>query len=194
VRRVAVMTRKEIHERAVQRMQDEAQDRYIRIEQKRIAKLEQAMLDRMHAENRRVPAVGARMSARELTITKLERAPEGYWRARVTGSDGVTVDVDRRWGSWQAEVRAASRVQRFVRKDVEPWAAERLQDRVRPLERRERAAAVESYAAWQRLEEITRRLHEAKPDDAARLNEWQSVLSKQPPAPQAARRTARAAA
>ena len=76
------------------------------------------------------------MNSRDLTITKLERAPEGYWRARVTGPDGVTVDVDRRDGAWFAEVRAAPRSQTMVRRDVLPHIAAALQAKVRPLERK----------------------------------------------------------
>lgn len=80
------------------------------------------------------------MSAqRELTITKLERAPEGFWRARVTGADGVAVPVDRRYGAWFAEVRKAPRSRTMVRRDVLPHVAAALQAKVRPIEKREEA-------------------------------------------------------
>lgn len=76
---------------------------------------------------------------REYTITCVHRDPEqGFWRARVT--NGASYDVDRRYGSWQAEVRAAPRSHTFVRRDVMPQVARALQERVRPLERAEKAA------------------------------------------------------
>lgn len=77
---------------------------------------------------------------RPFTITMVRRDPEhGFWRARVT--NGVTVDVDRRDGSWKAEVRTESGSRTFVRREVMPHVAAALQDRVRPLERAERDAA-----------------------------------------------------
>ena len=43
---------------------------------------------------------------RPFTITLLRRDPElGYWRARVTGADGVAIEVERRDGSWHGERR-----------------------------------------------------------------------------------------
>jgi hypothetical protein len=84
---------------------------------------------------------------RTLTITKLARDEAGVWRARVTGTDGVTVDVDRRWGSWQAEVRSSPRSRTFERRDVLPHVALALQDKVRPLEKAERAAAKQAEEA-----------------------------------------------
>lgn len=76
---------------------------------------------------------------RDFTITCVRRDPEhGFWRARVT--NGATYDVDRRYGSWQAEVRAAPRSHTFVRRDVMPAVARALQDRVRAAERAERTA------------------------------------------------------
>lgn len=79
------------------------------------------------------------MKGRRLfTITLVRRDPEdGFWRARVT-CDGVTLDVDRQFGSWQADVRAGPRRRSFRRIDVLPDVAAALQDRVRPLEKAER--------------------------------------------------------
>lgn len=94
------------------------------------------------------------MNEPELTITKLRRCDGGWWTARAT-IDGVTVEVDCRYGSWQAEVRAAPRVQQHVRKDLDPSVARRLQEKVRPLERQERAAI-----AVARKREEARRLAE----------------------------------
>jgi hypothetical protein len=77
---------------------------------------------------------------RAFTITLVRRDPEdGFWRARVT--NGVTIDVDRRFGSWQCEVRERPRSHTFVRRDVLPDVARALQERVRPLEHAERQAA-----------------------------------------------------
>jgi hypothetical protein len=77
---------------------------------------------------------------RPFTITMVRRDPEhGFWRARVT--NGTTVDVDRRDGSWKAEVRTAPGARTFVRREVMPRVAAALQERVRPLERAERDAA-----------------------------------------------------
>lgn len=59
---------------------------------------------------------------RPFTITLVHKDPEGFWRARVT--NGVTLDVDRRYGSWQCDVRV-----------VLPPVAAALQARERPLER-----------------------------------------------------------
>jgi hypothetical protein len=73
---------------------------------------------------------------RDFTITCVRRDPEhGFWRARVT--NGTTVDVDRRYGAWQGEIRAAPGSRSFVRREVMPDVAKALQDRVRPLERAE---------------------------------------------------------
>ncbi len=83
---------------------------------------------------------------RPFTITCLHRDEEhGFWRARVT--NGVTIDVDRRAGSWQADVRSAPGARSFTRRDVLPDVAKALQERVRPLERAERAAREAAEAA-----------------------------------------------
>lgn len=71
-----------------------------------------------------------------LRITKLERDPTGsYWTARAT-LGGETVCVDCRWGSWQIVERVRGR--EVARRDCVPALAAALQDRLRPLERRER--------------------------------------------------------
>lgn len=76
----------------------------------------------------------------QLRVTQLHRHPEhGYWQARVT-IDGVTIDVDRRYGSWQATVRRAPGQRTFVRREVLPFVAAALQDRVRLRERQEAGA------------------------------------------------------
>lgn len=74
---------------------------------------------------------------RPFTITLLRRDPEhGFWRARVT--NGTTIDVDRRHGAWQGEYEIDGVIER---REVMPHVAAALQDRVRPLERAEQAAA-----------------------------------------------------
>lgn len=69
---------------------------------------------------------------REFTITKLERSPEGHWRANVTMT-GKTITVDRQFGSWQVPPSNGS----TGRRDVLPDIAAALQARVRPLEKKE---------------------------------------------------------
>lgn len=56
-------------------------------------------------------------------------------------TNGVTIEVDRRFGSWQAVVRTAPGSHSFVRRDVLPEVAKALQARVRPLEHAERLVA-----------------------------------------------------
>jgi len=73
----------------------------------------------------------------QLRVTKLQRhTDDGYWTARVN-LNGVTVEVDRQHGSWQATVRRAPGHRTFLRRDVLPYVAAALQDRVRTLETRE---------------------------------------------------------
>lgn len=74
------------------------------------------------------------MSARELTITKLRR-DHGYWQARVTAG-GRTINVDRRYGSWQAEPDNDYADGSGRRTDVLPYVAAALQAKVRPIEKR----------------------------------------------------------
>lgn len=72
-----------------------------------------------------------------LRVTQLRRDPTGgYWTARVS-LDGTTIDVDRCDGSWMASVRRAPGHRTFVRREVLPFVAAVLQDRVRRLERQE---------------------------------------------------------
>lgn len=79
-------------------------------------------------------------TAPALRVTKLERAPGGFWRARVTVG-GVTVAVDRSCGSWLApEGRCPAREAPRAR-EVLPAVAWALQARVRRQERRERRSA-----------------------------------------------------
>lgn len=74
------------------------------------------------------------MSRRTLTITKLRRDPvHGYWTARITGADGVTVDVDRSAGSWLYPVQGEPGFFRELPRDV----CRALQEKVRRLERAE---------------------------------------------------------
>ena len=76
---------------------------------------------------------------RPFTIICLRRdAEHGFWRARVT--NGVTIEVDRRYGSWQADVRSAPGARSFTRRDVLPDVAAALQARVRPTDDAERRA------------------------------------------------------
>jgi hypothetical protein len=79
------------------------------------------------------PVVNGR-PRRPFTITAVRCDAAGVWRARVTDADGVTVDVDRSSGSWQALVRRAPRSRDFVRREVLPHVALALQDRVRQLD------------------------------------------------------------
>lgn len=68
-----------------------------------------------------------------MKITNLRRDEEkGFWMAEVI-ADGLALTVDSRHGSWQTTVDGA-------RKDVMPWLASRLQEKVRRLERAEARA------------------------------------------------------
>jgi hypothetical protein len=69
-----------------------------------------------------------------LRITKLARDhTEGFWRARVS-ANGTTINVDRRYGSWQAQIGER-------RREVLPRVAAALQKQVRRREYRERRTA-----------------------------------------------------
>lgn len=70
-----------------------------------------------------------------MRITKLERVPEGHWRARVT-VDGTTVAVDNRFGSWRITPPGEGGSYR----ELLPTLAARLQQKVCPLERKGRTA------------------------------------------------------
>lgn len=68
------------------------------------------------------------------TITQLNSDP-GYWQARVS-INGDSVGVDRKHGSWQAIVRDGPRLRSFHRTEVHPQLAAKLQEKVRPLEKK----------------------------------------------------------
>ncbi len=76
------------------------------------------------------------MTRRPFTITKLQRHQDGYWTARVS-CNGTTITVDRRYGSWQADVRTAPGSRQFARRFVLPHVAAELQRQVKQAERRE---------------------------------------------------------
>lgn len=79
---------------------------------------------------------------RTLTVTKLERNPDGYWQARVS-TNGETIPVHRKFGAWYADVRdKPGHLQ-----GVLPWVATVLAEKVRLLERREREALEARRAA-----------------------------------------------
>lgn len=67
-----------------------------------------------------------------MNITKLEKAPEGHWTARVAG-----VPVTRVFGSWTTVPNKDGSF-----RDLNPAVAARLQQRVRPIENAERRQAV----------------------------------------------------
>lgn len=70
---------------------------------------------------------------RGLTITCLQKHPEhGYWTAHIT-ANGVTLNVDRKHGSWLI-VEQANGFER--RREVLPYVAEALQARLPMSERR----------------------------------------------------------
>ena len=65
-----------------------------------------------------------------IKITKLERDEEGKWHCNVTVG-GKTFPVHCKYGSWMYEDKRGM-------KDVLPFVAEAIQERVRPIEKRER--------------------------------------------------------
>lgn len=118
------------------------------------------------------------MSERDITITKLQRCEQGWWTARVTVNGHPTVSVDRRYGSWMAEVRTAPRVQQWARKDVGPEIAARLQEKVRPIERRERLEVQEGISREQHRRMMAfRELKPSAKDLAARKDEVEDELA-----------------
>jgi len=68
------------------------------------------------------------------TITKLNR-DAGFWAARVS-VNGDTIDVDTRYGSWQAVLRDGPHKRTFHRTEVPPALAAKLQEKVRPADKR----------------------------------------------------------
>jgi hypothetical protein len=77
------------------------------------------------------------LAHRKVRITKLQRAPEGFWTARLS-LGGATRAVHCRHGSWMVETKLGrgSRAEVQVR-HVLPEYAQLLQDHVRRAERRE---------------------------------------------------------
>jgi hypothetical protein len=80
------------------------------------------------------------MERRPFTITKVHVDADGVPHARVT-CDGVTIQVDRRYGSWQASVRVRPGARTFRRAFVLPHVAAELQRKVKAVERREGVTA-----------------------------------------------------
>lgn len=68
-----------------------------------------------------------------VTFEQIRRDPGGFWRAQVTDTEnGFVLDVDRRHGSWIADVVADGT---SFRREVEPWIAAELQRRVMKMEK-----------------------------------------------------------
>lgn len=74
------------------------------------------------------------MAPADLRITKWERTPDGYYRARVS-SGGATIDVHDRFGSWLADVRIAPGRRTFTLREVLPPVAAVLAAKRRAAER-----------------------------------------------------------
>lgn len=83
---------------------------------------------------------------RGFTITKFGRHEDGYFHARVTGSDGTPVYVHRRYGSWLAP---GSLQGRAVMKEVVYDVAVELQRKARLYEKHQYRRAL-----LQRLAEV----------------------------------------
>jgi hypothetical protein len=71
------------------------------------------------------------MSRRDLTITKLERDDKGFWKCNIT-ADGVTVQAHCKFGSWLIDGEDG------LMKEVMPDIAAKIQEKVRPIEKKER--------------------------------------------------------
>lgn len=65
-----------------------------------------------------------------LRVTDLTRTEKGYWTATITVG-GMTAAVDDSSGSWQT-----TRGENGCTRDVHPWIAAALQQRVRVAERK----------------------------------------------------------
>jgi flavin-dependent dehydrogenase len=67
-----------------------------------------------------------------LRITKVQHDERGFWTANVT-VEGATVRVDNRLGSWThtSDPKADPGSRKVHRREVLPWIAKRLADRVR---------------------------------------------------------------
>lgn len=72
---------------------------------------------------------------RSFTITRMRVAEFGEFEAYVSIADGPTVRVDRRYGSWQADVRPFPGARQTIRKGVAVAIARALQERARSMER-----------------------------------------------------------
>jgi hypothetical protein len=70
----------------------------------------------------------------QVEITDLSRE-RGYWTARVS-IGRLMIEVDRRYGSWMEVVGSGGR--EVCRRELLPHVAAALQERVRPIESRER--------------------------------------------------------
>lgn len=94
-------------------------------------------------------------AAGSITVTKLQRADHGELEARITLPGSETVAVTRRYGSWGIQHKGE---QAWI--EVLPMFAAELQDRARPFETAERAAAarasVRAFVAdcWRTPEQI----------------------------------------
>jgi len=85
-----------------------------------------------------------------ITVTKLRRDEQGFWRARVTSSEtGEQLEVDRQHGSWMWRRNGQLG-------HVHPRVAALLQDKVAPTENAERRAREEARKAASRAEKDTR--------------------------------------
>jgi hypothetical protein len=79
-----------------------------------------------------------------LRVTQLRQDDDGVWHARVHLA-GLHVDVDRRFGSWQA-VFPDSRGGGMIRRDVKPATAAALQARLPASERKPPSRRVKEEA------------------------------------------------
>jgi hypothetical protein len=68
-------------------------------------------------------------------ITKPERTPDGWWRARAS-VNGTTREFHDRYGSWQTERKRGEPIPRDARREARPEVAAALERVVRRLERR----------------------------------------------------------
>jgi hypothetical protein len=76
------------------------------------------------------------MSRRDLTITKLERDEKSFWKCNIT-TGGKTLLAHRKSGSWMLEDKDGLR-------ELLPEIAALVQEKVRPLEKKERLAREKS--------------------------------------------------
>lgn len=77
-------------------------------------------------------------SSREVIITKLQRdSEEGFWTCNIT-SGGKTHHALSRHGSWMIDAEDG------LMKEVMPDVAAKIQEKVRPIEKKERIAREKS--------------------------------------------------